>query len=123
MTDCAYDRMADVFAALAAADRLRLLSALSTGERSVGELAETTGLKQAPVSKHLAVLANAGILTRRRDGQRVLYSVADPAFLDLCHAVCGRLKALASAQVAAIEAFTGSQPAAKGVARKKKTQA
>jgi DNA-binding transcriptional ArsR family regulator len=80
------------FAALAEPMRLRVLDALRRGERTVGELVEATGARQANVSKHLAVLHREGFVERRRDGLNVYYKVADPAVFELCEHVCGALE-------------------------------
>jgi DNA-binding transcriptional ArsR family regulator len=59
--------------------RLRLLHALHRGgEVSVGELAEAVGMRPQAVSNQLARLADRGIVSARRDGNRIFYSIADP---------------------------------------------
>lgn len=67
--------------------RLRLLHALHRGgEVSVGELAEQVGMRPQAISNQLQRLADRGIVTARRDGNRIFYSIADPcipAVLDL----------------------------------------
>lgn len=67
--------------------RLRLLHAMHRGgEVSVGELAERVGLRVQAVSNQLQRLSDRGMVTARRDGARILYSIADPcipAVLDL----------------------------------------
>jgi len=72
--------------------RIRLLDRLRDGEATVGELADALGASQQNVSKHLTVLADAGILGRRRDGNRVYYRIADRDVLKLCENVCGSLE-------------------------------
>jgi len=86
------------FKALSDPRRLALLSALQEGERSVGELAVTTGRPQPNVSQHLASLSRAGLVQARRDGNRVLYRIADPYVLRICEAVCDSLVAHARAE-------------------------
>lgn len=71
--------------------RIRLLDHLRDGERSVTQLADALAAGQQNVSKQLAVLADAGILTRRKDGNHVYYRIADATALDLCEQVCGSL--------------------------------
>ncbi|MEV6716311.1 DUF5937 family protein [Lentzea sp. NPDC051208] len=61
--------------ALAAAPRLEILSALAEQSRSTQELASLLGLSQSVVSRHLHQMTQAGLLTTRRDGYYVLYSV------------------------------------------------
>jgi len=55
---------------------LELLEHLGQGERSVEELAALTGLTFANTSRHLQILRRAALVTTRRDGKRVLYSLA-----------------------------------------------
>jgi ArsR family transcriptional regulator, virulence genes transcriptional regulator len=64
--------------ALADPKRLLILDALRDGESSVNELVEALGIPQPNVSQHLAVLRERNLVHTRRDGQRVLYSVAYP---------------------------------------------
>ncbi len=71
--------------------RIRLLDQLRDGERSVGDLADVLGATQQNVSKHLGVLHQAGIVSRRKDGNRVLYAIADDSVFALCETVCGGL--------------------------------
>jgi DNA-binding transcriptional ArsR family regulator len=72
--------------------RIRLLDQLRDGERSVSGLADQLGAGQQNVSKHLSVLADAGILARRKDGNHVYYRIVDDAVLGLCQQVCGSLE-------------------------------
>lgn len=73
--------------------RVRALDHLrAAGEASVGEIAEALGTSQQNVSKHLGVLHGGGIVAKRRDGNRVLYSIADETVIKICEAVCGSLE-------------------------------
>jgi ArsR family transcriptional regulator, arsenate/arsenite/antimonite-responsive transcriptional repressor len=59
--------------------RVRALAALRDGELCVCELIELLGLAPSTVSKHMAVIADAGLVERRRDGRWTYYSLsADP---------------------------------------------
>ena len=69
---------AQLFRALGHEIRIRILEELRAGERSVGELQELIGVSGPNVSQHLSVLRGEGIVTARRDGTSVFYSVADP---------------------------------------------
>lgn len=89
MTDALVERVARRLSAIGDPTRIRLLSALRTGEASVGELTEAAGTTQQNVSRHLALLHAEGILDRRRDGNFVRYRIADPAVIAICDAVCG----------------------------------
>ena len=68
---------------LANEDRLLLLCQLSQGEMSVGELEEALGIRQPTLSQQLGVLRAEGVVDTRRDGKRIIYSVADTRLLQL----------------------------------------
>ena len=72
--------------------RIRLLDSLREREATVNELADAVDASQQNVSKHLAVLAEAGILGRRKEGNHVYYRIADEGVLDLCEEVCGSVQ-------------------------------
>lgn len=72
--------------------RIRLLDHLRDGEASVGQLTEAIGATQQNVSKHLAVLHQAGIVSRRKQGTSVVYAIADESVFSLCEQVCGGLQ-------------------------------
>ena len=85
--------VAERFKVLAEPARLQLLQALMQEERSVGELADLTGLTQANVSKHLQLLLAQELVARRKEGLFVYYRIADESVFQLCELVCSRLKA------------------------------
>ena len=64
------DHLSRVFAALADPTRRGIVSRLSTGDATVGELAEPYDVSVQAVSKHLKVLEDAGLVSRTRDAQR-----------------------------------------------------
>ncbi|HSO01424.1 MAG TPA: metalloregulator ArsR/SmtB family transcription factor [Gaiellaceae bacterium] len=72
--------------------RIRLLDRLREGEASVQDLTDTLATSQQNVSKHLGVLAQAGIVERRKDGNLSLYRIADESVFELCEQVCGSLQ-------------------------------
>jgi DNA-binding transcriptional ArsR family regulator len=80
------------FRAMGEPMRIRLLDRLRDGEATVGELSEAVRASQQNVSKHLAVLADAGVLGRRKDGNHVYYRIVDDSVLMLCEDVCGSLE-------------------------------
>jgi DNA-binding transcriptional ArsR family regulator len=84
-------QVAAYFQALSEPARLRLLNLLRERRHSVGELAEATGYSAANVSRHLALLAQHGVLARETQGTSVYYSIADPAIYQLCDLVCDNL--------------------------------
>ena len=84
--------IAQRFRAMGEPMRIRLLDRLRDGEATVGELSEALGASQQNISKHLAVLATAGVLGRRKDGNHVYYRIVDDGVLTLCEDVCGSLQ-------------------------------
>jgi DNA-binding transcriptional ArsR family regulator len=92
LSDEALQLVAHRFAALSEPMRLKLVHALFDGEKSVNALVQATAGTQANVSRHLQTLAQAHILTRRKDGLQVFYSIADPSIFKLCELVCGSLE-------------------------------
>lgn len=64
--------------ALSHEGRLMILCHLSSGEKSVTELEELLGARQAAVSQQLARLRGDGMVTTRRVGKAVFYSISDP---------------------------------------------
>ena len=72
--------------------RIKLLDRLREGEASVNELAEGLDASQQNISKHLAVLADVGILGRRKDGNHVYYRIVDEGVFALCDQVCGSVQ-------------------------------
>jgi DNA-binding transcriptional ArsR family regulator len=86
------DLIATRFRLLGEPLRLKLLAILSGGERSVSELVELTSAGQANISKHLAALAEGGLVRRRKAGTSTYYSIADATTLTLCDVVCAGLQ-------------------------------
>ncbi|MFM7656822.1 MAG: ArsR/SmtB family transcription factor [Paracoccaceae bacterium] len=64
--------------ALSHEGRLMILCHLSSGEKSVTELEDRLGARQAAVSQQLARLRSEGLVTTRRDGKAIYYSIKDP---------------------------------------------
>lgn len=81
-----------LFSVLSEPSRLALLQALHDGPLTVSELVEACAMKQANVSKHLAVLRNHHLVKRERDGISVRYEIADPMVFSLCNLVCGKMQ-------------------------------
>ena len=72
--------------------RIRILDLLRDGELPVMQLSERLQTSQQNTSKHLGVLLQAGILSRRKAGTSSLYAVADEGVYALCEQVCGGLR-------------------------------
>jgi DNA-binding transcriptional ArsR family regulator len=69
--------------------RIKLLDRLRATEATVQELTDAVGSTQQNVSKHLGVLADAGIVARRRQGSFMRYRVVDESVYRLCEEICG----------------------------------
>jgi DNA-binding transcriptional ArsR family regulator len=69
-----------LFHALADPARLRIVETMRSGECAVGDIVERMDIEQSGVSRHLRILAEAGIVQMRPDGQKRLYSLRKEAF-------------------------------------------
>ena len=74
---------ADIFQALAHPTRIAIVEALRDGERSAGQLTEHLNLEQANASQHFAVLRNKQVVTNRKEGNQVFYSLRDPVLIEV----------------------------------------
>ena len=100
--------VADFFKVLSESSRLQIVCALKLGEKNVSEIIEITGLGQANVSKHLKILAQAGIVKRQQQGVCVYYQIASSFVFELCELVCDSLSVQIQQQsekIAHLEAF------------------
>jgi DNA-binding transcriptional ArsR family regulator len=84
--------VARLFAVLSEPSRLALLQTLHDGPLSVNELVDACGMKQANVSKQLAILHDHHLVKRERAGTSIRYEIADPMVFSLCNLVCGKMK-------------------------------
>ncbi len=69
---------ARIFHALSDPDRLEIIEFLREGEKCVCEIVPHMNLIQPVISRHLKILKDCGLLKYRKEGNRRLYSVADP---------------------------------------------
>lgn len=91
MTGHELERIATHFRLLGEPMRLKILQALCQEPRTVNDIVAAVDATQANVSKHLSLLATAGILTRQKDGQCVYYGLKDELTLKMCALVRGQL--------------------------------
>jgi DNA-binding transcriptional ArsR family regulator len=89
--DSVFQSVARYFGVLSEPTRLKILHAICNAERSVGEIVDATGATQTNVSRHLALMLQVGVVSRRREGTSVFYKVVDPEFADMCRSVCVRI--------------------------------
>jgi rhodanese-related sulfurtransferase/DNA-binding transcriptional ArsR family regulator len=112
-----YDQFALVGKALSSGRRVELVDVLAQGERSVEALAAEIGQSVANTSQHLQVLARSGLVTSRRDGNRVRYRLAS----DAVEALWATLREVAEENVAgltpAATAYLGARDTLEEVSR------
>lgn len=72
-----------MFQALGQPTRLAILETLQGGELTVGAILARLGMEQGNVSQHLAILRSRRLVTTRRQGNRVFYSLRDPIVRDV----------------------------------------
>src|ERR1700675_2956954 len=72
-----------IFQALADPVRLRIVESMISEERAVSDIVERMDIHQSGVSRHLRILADAGLVQMRPDGQKRLYSLRKEAFDEL----------------------------------------
>ncbi len=80
--------VARYFGLLSEPTRLKILHTICQEERSVSAIVAATGATQTNVSRHLALLHQAGVVSRRRERSAVYYRVTDPEFVEVCRTVC-----------------------------------
>lgn len=81
-SDSKYKQMAVIMKAMAHPTRLFMLDKLNEREHCVCELQELIRVDMSTVSRHLAVLRNAGIIASRKENNQVFYSLLCPCVLD-----------------------------------------
>ncbi|MBW6513697.1 MAG: metalloregulator ArsR/SmtB family transcription factor [Candidatus Syntrophosphaera sp.] len=86
-TDSKYEQMAVIMKAMAHPTRLLILDKLNEKEHCVCELQELIGADMSTVSRHLAVLRNAGIIDSRKENNQVFYGLLCPCVLDIYRCV------------------------------------
>jgi rhodanese-related sulfurtransferase/DNA-binding HxlR family transcriptional regulator len=115
--DALYDALAGAARALASGRRAEIVDVLAQGERSVDEIAREVGQSLANTSHHLRTLAQAGLVTTRREGTRIHYRLAG----ERVAALWASLRDVASEHVAGIdalaEAYLGDRAQLRTVAR------
>ena len=75
--------VAEPFRAFSDTSRVRIMSALLDGEKNVSTLAELVGITESAVSHHMRGLRQTHIVTARRNGKEVYYSITDPHIVTL----------------------------------------
>ena len=87
LTDFELESVAAQFRMLGEPMRLKILQALCQKPLAVGEIVTATGATQSNISRHLALLTSAGVITRQKNGQFVYYAMSNPLTMKLCELV------------------------------------
>jgi ArsR family transcriptional regulator len=74
---------ASIFQALAHSTRIAIIEALRDGELPAGAIIERLGVEQANASQHLSILRAKQIVSSRKEGNQVFYSVRDPLLIEV----------------------------------------
>jgi ArsR family transcriptional regulator len=102
-----YKLKGDFFKTLGHPARVRILELLAEGDRSVGELQPEVGLESSNLSQQLGVLRRAGVVTTRKDGNTVIYSIASPDIAELLTVARKVLTTVLSDRVAVLADLRG----------------
>ncbi len=86
--DGVFESAAELFKAMAAPMRLKIISALCNGEKNVSELLSSISTTQPNMSQHLNTLYQAGVLGKRREGVSIYYYIANDKVVQMCRSVC-----------------------------------
>ena len=87
-----YEMKAEVIKALAHPLRLAIVDFLKGGEQCVCDIAEHVGAERSNVSRHLAVMVKGGVLSHRKEGLMMLYSLRTPCVVNFFDCVEGVLR-------------------------------
>lgn len=112
MTAPLYKLKAEFFKTLGHPARIRILELLSQHERSVGELQAEVGLEGSHTSQQLAVLRRAGVVSARKQGNSVIYSLATPDLAELLAVARKVLSDVLNDQVSMLNDLRASTPTA-----------
>jgi rhodanese-related sulfurtransferase len=120
--DALFDALAAVAKALGSGRRAELVDVLAQGERSVEELATEVGQGLANTSRHLQVLARAGLVSTRRESTRIIYALASDQVVHLW----ASLRDVAAEHVAGLdrlaEAYLGDRSQLEAISRRELAQ-
>lgn len=91
LSPAALNLVSEFFKVLSESSRLQIVCCLRSGAKNVSQVVETTGLNQANVSKHLKILTQAGLVSRKQQGVCAFYEISNGLVFDLCERVCDAL--------------------------------
>ncbi len=86
--DQVFEAVAELFSVLSTPIRLKIISLVCHRERTVTQLLAEIDTTQPNMSQHLATLYRTGVLSKRRQGTQMVYSLRSERVATLCRAVC-----------------------------------
>ena len=86
--DQVFEAVAELFSVLSTPIRLKIISLVCNRERTVSQLLAEIDTTQPTMSQHLATLYRTGVLSKRRQGTQMVYSLRSERVATLCRAVC-----------------------------------
>jgi DNA-binding transcriptional ArsR family regulator len=87
-----FEKQAEIAKAIAHPLRIAIIDFLKNGEQCVCNIAEHIGSERSNVSRHLAVMVNAGVLEYHKEGLKVIYKLKTPCILEFFSCVTSVLK-------------------------------
>jgi len=87
-----FKRQAEIVKTIAHPLRIAIVDFLKDGEQCVCDIAEYIGAERSNVSRHLAVMVNAGVLEYRKEGLKVIYRLKTPCIVKCFSCISGCLK-------------------------------
>jgi ArsR family transcriptional regulator len=102
----------DVCKTLANAKRQMILGSLRDEELTVSDLQQKTGIPQATLSQHLAILRTHGLVRARRAGSRVYYAIANPKIIQAFDLITEVMRETLGEQKVTADGVSGTEPAA-----------
>ena len=104
-----YRLKGEFFKTLAHPARVRILELLSDRDRGVGELLSEVGLEASNLSQQLGVLRRSGVVTARKEGTNVIYSITSPDIAELLAVARKVLTTVLNDRVAVLEDLRGER--------------
>lgn len=112
-----YELKAEFFKTLSHPARIRVLELLSQRDHSVAEMLPDVGIESANLSQHLAVLRRSGLVTSRKEGSTVIYSLTSPQVAELLAVARRILSGLITDQIDLLDDLR--EPAGRGPSRRR----
>lgn len=90
-SDQVFESAAELFRAMSAPMRLKIISSLCNGEKNVSQLLAEVDTTQPNMSQHLNTLYQSGVIGKRREGVQIFYRIVNDRVVTLCRAICTQI--------------------------------